>query len=70
MKYAGLTDDPEKRKQEHGNPNDFSVIKQFDTEKMARLWEALMLRQGYKGGTGGKGWRYGYTYTVTQKTKE
>ena len=25
---------------------------------------------GYKGDTGGKGWRYGYTYSVTSNTRE
>jgi len=70
MKYAGLTDYPKQREREHGNPDDFLVVEKFDTERKARLWEALMLRSGYKGGTGGEGWKYGYTYTITRKTKE
>ncbi|NPU85517.1 MAG: hypothetical protein HPY65_13655 [Syntrophaceae bacterium] len=70
MKYAGLTDDPERRRQEHGNPKDFLVVMEFESERVARLWEVAMLRQGYKGDTGGKGWKYGYTYSVTPKTKE
>lgn len=70
MRYVGLTDDPERRKQEHGNPADFLVVKEFDTDRQARLWEAVLLRAVYKGDTGGKGWRYGYTYSITPKTKE
>lgn len=36
MRYAGLTDDPQRRKTEHGNPPDFRVVRQFSTEKEAR----------------------------------
>jgi hypothetical protein len=32
MKYAGLTDEPKRRKQEHGNPADFKVMQQFSSE--------------------------------------
>ena len=70
MKYVGLTDDPETRKQQHGNPSDWWQ-KSFSSEEEARKWESDMLnQQGYKGGTGGSGWKYGYTYTVTNSTKE
>jgi hypothetical protein len=70
MKYVGLTDDPEARKKAHGNPSDWWQ-RRFDTEKEARQWEKEMLaKPGHKGGTGGEGWRYGYTYTVTNTTKE
>ena len=70
MKYVGLTDDPETRKEEHGNPSDWWQ-RRFNTEKEARDWESEMLaKPGYKGGPGGKGWRYGYTYTITSTTKE
>ena len=62
MRYVGLTDDFERRKQEHGNPKDFSVVHTFKTEKEARDWEKEMLGKGYKGDTGGKGWKYGYTF--------
>jgi hypothetical protein len=62
MRYAGLTDDPERRKKEHGNPKDFRVIRQFNTEIEAREWEKQMLSQGHRGDTGGAGWKYGYTY--------
>jgi hypothetical protein len=54
MKYVGLTDDPVRRKKEHGNPED---------------WEAdLIRRDGYTGKPGGAGWKYGYTYTKTLST--
>jgi hypothetical protein len=29
MRYAGLTDEPERRKREHSNPRDFGVMQQF-----------------------------------------
>ncbi len=70
MKYVGLTDDPRQRKQEHGNPSDWSQ-RSFSSESEARAWEKSMLAQpGYKGGPGGEGWRYGYTYTITSSTRE
>ena len=69
MKYAGLTDKPTDRKQAHGNPPDWAQ-RSFSTEREARQWEKEMLALGYKGGTGGEGWRYGYTYTITYATRE
>jgi hypothetical protein len=70
MKYVGLTDDPKTRKVQHGNPSDWWQ-REFTTERAARQWEQEMLaKPGYKGGTGGSGWRYGYTYTITSSTIE
>ena len=70
MKYVGLTDYPLTRKEAHGDPSDWWQ-RTFDTEKEAREWEKKMLaKAGYKGGTGGEGWKYGYTYTITSKTRE
>ena len=70
MKYVGLTDDTERRKQEHGNPSDW-YERSFSSEEEAREWEKMMLEKiGYEGGTGGEGWKYGYTYTITPNTKE
>jgi hypothetical protein len=70
IKYVGLTDDPETRKKEHGNPRDWWQ-RRFNTEKEARDWEKGMLaKPGYRGGAGGKSWRYGYTYTITSTTKQ
>ncbi len=64
MKYVGLTDDAGTRKQQHGNPNDWWQ-RNFQAEKEARDWEKGMLSR-----TGGAGWRYGYTYTITSSTSE
>jgi len=70
MKYAGLTDDLNDRKAAHGNPSDW-WSRSFASEKEARQWEKATLAQpGYKGGPGGAGWRYGYTYTITSSTRE
>lgn len=69
-KYVGLTDDPLRRRREHGNPPDWEQ-RSFITEREARAWEAVFLAlPGYQGGTGGEGWRYGYTYTVTGQTRQ
>ena len=70
MKYVGLTDDPAERKIAHGSPSDWWQ-RSFSTEREARQWEKEMLAKvGYKGGPGGEGWRYGYTYTITSSTRE
>ncbi len=68
--YVGLTDDPKQRKQQHGNPSDWTVVGPFATEQQARDWEKRELAKGHKGGTGGAGWRYGYWYTITSATIE
>ncbi len=68
MKYVGLTDEPDRRRQEHGNPSDW-YQKIFNNEYEARIWEKEMLaKPGYTGGPGGEGWRYGYIYTITSST--
>lgn len=46
MRYAGLTDDPQRRRVEHGNPTNFRVVRQFSSEKEALEWEKQMLAQG------------------------
>jgi hypothetical protein len=58
--YVGLTDEPDRRKREHGNPSDWRQCA-FSSEAQARAWEKRMLAQGYRGVPGGDGWRYGYT---------
>lgn len=68
--YVGLTNDPEQRKADHGNPSDWTLYGPFQTEVQARNWEKQALANGYQGGTGGKGWLYGYTYTITLRTIE
>lgn len=70
MKYVGLTDDAVQRKAEHGNPSDWWQ-RSFTIESEARKWEKGMLdKPGYTGGPGGKGWRFGYTYTITSSTTQ
>ena len=68
--YVGLTDDPERRRTEHGNPPDWRHVG-FTDEATARAWEAKYVAlAGYQGGPGGAGWRYGYWYTITDQTLE
>jgi hypothetical protein len=40
------------------------VIQQFTSEPAARQWESRMLNQGYEKDTSGKGWKYGYTFSI------
>ena len=63
MKYAGLTDEPQRSKLERNNPSDFKVMQQFTSEPAARQWERRMLGHGYERDTTGKGWKYGYTFS-------
>ena len=69
-KYVGLTDNPQRRRIEHGNPLDWAQIGPFPGEAQARFWEKLKLAEGHQGGPGGRGWRFGYMYTITPYTKE
>jgi hypothetical protein len=64
MRYAGLTDEPKRIKQERGNPSDFSVMQQFTSETVAKQWKSRMLAQRYEEDTRGKGWKYGYTFSA------
>ena len=68
--YVGLTDDPEQRRQQHGSPTDWKTYGPFQNEPQARVWEKNALTKGFRGGPGGEGWRYGYTYTITSSTRE
>ena len=69
--YVGLTDDPDRRKKEHGSPSDWRVVRHFTRESDAREWEATELKAaGTCGDTGGAGWRKGYKYTVSSATRE
>lgn len=68
MRYVGLTDDPAARRAAHGNPTDWCEHR-FETERAAREWEEDMLsRPGYTGGPAGKGWHFGYIYTIRRNT--
>jgi hypothetical protein len=64
MKYAGLGDEPKRIKAARGNPDDFRIIQQFTSEEAARAWAKRMLNQGYESDTSGKGWKYGYTFSI------
>ena len=64
MRYAGLSDEPKRIKVERGNPSDFRVMQQFTSETSARQWERRMLNHGYEKDTSGKGWKYGYTFSI------
>lgn len=67
--YVGLTDDPVRRRKEHGRPADLKM-RRFNNEAVARAWEAACHLRGALGGGGGSGWRYGYAYTITAYTTE
>jgi hypothetical protein len=70
MQYVGLTDNPDERRKAHANPPDW-LQRSFQTEEEAMAWQEEMLyKPGYVGGIGGHGWRYGYTYTITKKTRQ
>jgi hypothetical protein len=70
MKYAGLTDDPDRRRREHGNPVDWRQWS-FETREEALEWKRGILSQDdYVGGDDGDEWRHGFTYTITSTTYE
>lgn len=48
----GITDDPDRRKQEHGNPGAWRHWR-ADTETIARNVEKYFLEKGMKGAPGG-----------------
>ena len=56
----GVTDDPERRYQEHGKPKHW-LCWEADTEEQARAVESFLIEKGMKGGTGGPG-SAGYVY--------
>lgn len=56
----GVTDDPVRRKTEHGSPQNWYQW-DADTERIARDVEAYFIAKGMKGGTGGPG-RADYVY--------
>ena len=64
MRYAGLTDEPERIERERGSPRDFRIMQQFTSETSAWQWVRRMLNQGYEQDTSGKGWKYGYTFSI------
>jgi hypothetical protein len=69
--YVGLTDDPDQRRKEHGNPPTWFVAIHFEVEQRARDWEKTEIsKEDHVGGPGGEGWRHGYNYTITEDTIE
>lgn len=50
----GVTDDPDRRKREHGNPSAWYQW-DADSEQVARNVEAYFVEKGMKGDTGGGG---------------
>ncbi|MFC2170931.1 hypothetical protein ACFLQJ_03020 [Calditrichota bacterium] len=69
-KFVGLTNDPENRKKLHGEPDDWELKGPFETEREARNWEMLKRATGFNGAPRGDEWKYGYTYTTSNKTIE
>jgi hypothetical protein len=70
MKFAGLTDDPARRKVDHNNPSDWTQ-KSFSNEAEARRWlKELLEKPEYETGPGDLGWRFGYTYKIRPWTHE
>lgn len=71
MIYVGLTDDPIRRRSEHGDPIDWQQAGPFASENAARAWEKEQLSlPGRQGGPGGSGWRFGYWYSITPYTRQ
>ena len=69
-KFVGITDKPLMTKTGHGNPKDWWQLL-FDKEEKAREWQERMAqRDGFVGQESGEGWRYGYTYTITEESRE
>ncbi len=50
----GVTDDPDRRRREHGNPKSWYHW-DADSEQIARNVEAYFIEKGMKGDTGGGG---------------
>ena len=68
MMYIGLTDDPDAKRIEHGNPPDWSQ-RAFETQPEALEWKRNELwDRGYLSGPLTAEWRFGYTYTITAQT--
>jgi hypothetical protein len=69
-KFSGLTDNLANRRQEHGNPLDWRTFGPFASQAQAIAWETRMHARGHEGSFHDSGWRYGYTYTITDATIE
>jgi len=73
MIYVGLTDRPDRRRQEHGDPPDWRQTGPFWNEAAACTWKRTTLDALSSLGREGRdtgGWRYGYVYTIRPNTRE
>lgn len=69
-KYAGITTDPDRRKQQHKqedypNLSNWQVQRTFSNQQEAQRWENEMGKRGYTTHPGGRpdsGTWYGYTF--------
>ena len=69
-KFVGITDKPLMTKTGHGNPADWLQLL-FDKEEKAREWQKRMReKEEFIGQDPGEGWKYGYTYTITDESIE
>ena len=70
MKYASLTGDPEASRIAHGRPSDWWQCS-FKNEKEAHQWiKEVLARPNYTGKTEAEGWKFGFTYTITNVTTQ
>jgi hypothetical protein len=68
--FIGLTDDPARSRAEHSNPADWQQIT-FRTETEAEAWKTSYVGDpGFEVSLGTAGWRFGFWYSVTSRTKE
>jgi hypothetical protein len=70
MKYAGLTDDPEASRIAHGKPSDWWQCS-FKNEKEAHQWlKDALARPNFTGKVEGDGWKFGFSYLITNMTTQ
>ena len=74
MIYVGLTDRPDGRRQEHGDPSDWRQVGPFRDEGAAHAWKRATLVElgaiGRRARRDEDGWQYGYVYTIKPNTSE
>ncbi|VGO13253.1 hypothetical protein PDESU_01809 [Pontiella desulfatans] len=62
--YAGLTDHPRRERIGHGNPSDWTIVKEFHAKAQARLWLQRMKEAGCETDKEVPDWGWGFTYTL------
>jgi hypothetical protein len=66
--YIGLTDNPLKKKLQHGSPEDWCQTGPFISEQAAKDWKKQYLgKPGFRVKPGGEGWKYGYWFKITPR---